>query len=230
MNISQRLRQPRLLAKMREDWDKRALENSKHYIANGKETWTDEDFYRSGEETLEWDILSDMNNVCQGADPKQMKVLEIGCGAGRITRALAKRFGEIHAVDVSGEMVRQGREALKDFPNVHIYQNSGADVRVVPEIGFDFAYSTAVFHHIGSRDIIESYMLDVNRLLKPGALFKFDLQGCLAMNYNPEETWLGAPFSERQAVEMAVRCGFDPRYRHGVGQERFWWWFFKWPR
>ena len=230
MNISQRLRQPRLLAKMREDWDKRALENSKHYIANGKETWTDEDFYRSGEETLEWDILSDMNNVCQGADPTQMKVLEIGCGAGRITRALAKRFGEIHAVDVSGEMVRQGREALKDFPNVHIYQNSGADVKVVPELAFDFAYSTAVFHHIGSRDIIESYMLDVNRLLKPGALFKFDLQGCLAMEYQPEETWLGAPFSERQAVEMAVRCGFDPRYRHGEGQERFWWWFFKWPR
>jgi len=34
-----------------------------------------------------------------------MRVLEIGCGAGRLTRALAKLFGEVHGVDVSGEMV-----------------------------------------------------------------------------------------------------------------------------
>ncbi len=33
-----------------------------------------------------------------------MRVLEIGCGAGSITRALARLFGEVHAVDVSGEM------------------------------------------------------------------------------------------------------------------------------
>ena len=228
MKITQRLRQNRLMAKMREDWDRRAVENSKHYIANGKENWSDDDFYQSGEVTADWDILSDMVNVCRGKDPKQMKVLEVGCGAGRVTRALGRIFGEVHAVDVSGEMVRQARAALSASPNVHVYQNNGADLRVVPARDFDFAYSTAVFHHIGSREIIESYILDVNRLLAPGALFKFDLQGCLKMDHDPEATWLGAPFSDRQAVEMAVRCGFDPRHRHGVGEERFWWWFFKW--
>ena len=31
--------------------------------------------------------------------------IEIGCGAGRITRALARLFGEVHGVDISGEMV-----------------------------------------------------------------------------------------------------------------------------
>jgi SAM-dependent methyltransferase len=216
------------LARMREDWDRRARQNSRHYIANCRETWPDEEFHRSGEETFEADIASDMGNICRGNDPGRMKVLEIGCGAGRLTRAFAKRFGEVHAVDISGEMIRQAREELAEFPNVHLYQNNGADLRVVPAREFDFAYSTAVFHHIGSREIIESYVAEVNRLLRPGALFKFDLQGCLAMGHNPEETWLGAPFSERQAVEMAVRCGFDPRYRHGAGHECFWWWFFKW--
>jgi hypothetical protein len=43
----------------------------------------------------------------------------------------------------------------------------------------------------------------------------------------PDDTWLGVPFSERQAAEMAYRCGFDPRYRHGAGQQYFWLWFFK---
>ena len=50
-----------------------------------------------------------MINICQGKDPKQMRVLEIGCGAGRVTRALASVFGEVYAVDISGEMVRQAR-------------------------------------------------------------------------------------------------------------------------
>ena len=229
MKIPQRIHQPRLLARMRDDWDQRALENSKHYIANGKETWSDDDFYRSGEETVECDIHSDMINVCQGKDPKQMTVLEIGCGAGRVTRAMAKLFGEVHAVDVSGEMVRQAREALRDFPNAHVYQNNGEDLGVVPEREFDFAFSTSVFHHIGRREIIESYVREVSRLLRPGALFKFEVQGCLEMDHDPDETWLGAPFSARHVVELAVRCGFDPRFRHGEGQERFWLWFFKWP-
>ena len=39
-----------------------------------------------------------------------MRVLEIGCGAGRLTRALANFFGEVHAVDISGEMVAQARK------------------------------------------------------------------------------------------------------------------------
>ncbi len=45
-------------------------------------------------------------------DPKQMRIIEIGCGAGRLTQALSKFFGEVHALDVSGEMVRQAKAAL----------------------------------------------------------------------------------------------------------------------
>lgn len=94
---------------------------------------------------------------------------------------------------------------------------------------FDFAYSTCVFHHIGRRDVIENYVREVGRRLRPGCLFKFEVQGSMKMEERPGETWLGAPFNSRQAVEMALRCGFDPRYRNGEGEERFWWWFFKWP-
>ena len=36
------------------------------------------------------DILNDLANICQGRNPKEMSVLEIGCGAGRVTRAFAR--------------------------------------------------------------------------------------------------------------------------------------------
>jgi SAM-dependent methyltransferase len=215
------------LEKMRRDWDGRARENARYYVATGKTDWTDEEFFRSGEQSVAGDILNDTGNIYQGKDPRQMRVLEIGCGAGRVTRALGRIFGEVHAVDVSGEMVERARAALADMPHVHVYQNNGCDLTVIPPLEFDFAYSFIVFQHIPSREIIESYVREVARLLRPGALFKFQVQGNLRAPSSPEETWLGVPFSEAQAKEMAHRCGFEPRYSHGAGDQYFWLWFFK---
>src|SRR3982074_3147792 len=146
------------LEKMRSDWDKRARENARYYVSTGKKDWTDEEFFRSGEQTVSEEILTDMINICKGKDPKQMRVLEIGCGAGRITRALAGLFGEVHAVDVSGEMVSKARTAIADRPNAFVYQNNGKDLSILGDREFDFAFSTIVFQHIPSYAIIESYV------------------------------------------------------------------------
>jgi cyclopropane fatty-acyl-phospholipid synthase-like methyltransferase len=216
------------LQKMRADWDQRARENARHYVVTGNEDWTDEAFFASGENTVAEEILTDLTNICQGKTPGEMRVLEIGCGAGRVTKALARFFGEVHAVDVSGEMVRLAKEALRDHPNAFVYQNNGKDLAVVPELSFDFAFSFIVFQHISSYEIIENYIKEVHRLLRPGALFKFQVQGGNVMDpTKPDDTWVGAPFSERQAVDMAFRCGFEPRYRYGAGDQYFWLWFFK---
>jgi len=215
------------LEKMRADWDQRARENARHYVNTANTQWTDEEFFASGERTVAEEILTDMSNICQGKPPAGMRVLEIGCGAGRVTKALAKLFGEVHAVDVSGEMVRQAGEALRGHPNAFVYQNNGKDLTGVPEREFDFAFSSIVFQHIPSREVIENYVREVHRLLRPGALFKFQVQGDSTLQTRPDDTWLGVPFSERQAVDMAYRCGFDPRYRHGAGGQYFWLWFFK---
>ncbi len=219
---------PELLKKMQQDWDERARINARYFVNTARADWTDEEFFRSGEQTVAEEILTDMINICQGKDPKQMRVLEIGCGAGRVTRALAKLFGEVHGVDVSGEMVALAREALKGFPNAFVYQNNGMDLSVLPPgLVFDFAFSSIVFQHIPSRAIIENYVREVHRVLRPGALFKFQVQGDTRVRSSPDDTWIGVPFSEQEAIEMALRCGFEPRYRHGAGQQYFWLWFFK---
>src|SRR5215467_3796361 len=218
-----------LLEKMRRDWDERAKENARYYVSTGKTDWTDDEFFRSGEQTVAEEILTDMINICQGRDPKQMRVLEIGCGAGRITRALSGLFGEVHAVDVSGEMVSQARAALADRPNAFVYQNNGKDLAVIGAGPFDFAFSTIVFQHIPSYEVIENYVREVHRLLRPGALFKFQVQGDASLVTAPDDTWLGVPFSDAAAVAMAERCGFEPRYRHGAGEQYFWLWYFKKP-
>src|SRR5262249_13861214 len=215
------------LEKMRRDWDERARENARHYVVTGQTEWSDDEFFRSGELTVKEEILTDMTNICQGRDPSQMRVLEIGCGPGRITRALAGLFGEVHGVDVSGEMVSHARVALADHPNAFVYQNNGKDLSVLGDRVFDFAFSTIVFQHIPSYEVIESYVREVYRLLRPGALFKFQVQGDASLVTTSDDTWLGVPFSDEMAVAMAARCGFEPRYRHGAGDQYFWLWYFK---
>src|SRR5271166_6895000 len=121
----------RQLSQMRRDWDRRAHENARHYVNTGQEQWTDAEFFESGQMTLGEEILNDLPNICQGLDPKNMKVLEIGCGAGRVTRALAGFFGEVYAVDISREMVRQARQAVAPFPNAHVIRNNGKDLSAV---------------------------------------------------------------------------------------------------
>ncbi len=223
---------------MRRDWERRARENARHFVVTGQEEWSDEEFIQSGRVTLEEEILNDLTNICQGKDPKEMKVLEIGCGAGRVTRAFGEYFGEVYAVDISRGMVRQARRITAGMPNVHVFHNNGKDLSVVrrrwwnrfglgSRLELDFAFSFMVFQHIPSREVIENYVRDAGRLLRSGGLFKFQVQGSLEVEPEPEETWVGAPFTEADARAMAERCGFEMRYQYGAGDQYYWLWFFK---
>ena len=213
---------------MRTDWDARAKENARYYVATLKDDWTDEEFFASGEQTVSEEILTDMINICQGKEPKQMRVIEIGCGAGRITRALARLFGEVHGVDVSGEMVAQARKALADTPNAFVYQNNGMDLSVVPprSIRFRFFDDRLPAHPQPRSDLqlcsrSEPPASSRSAVQIPGA---GRLRPCRPLRTIPGSA---CHFPTQDAVEMAEKCGFEPRYRHGAGEQYFWLWYFK---
>ena len=217
---------PSLRSRMRADWNRRAHENAFHYVSTGKRDWTAEEFFESGRQTVREHVLNDLGNICRGKAPGQMRVLEIGCGVGRVTRALAEVFGDVHGVDVSDEMVRLARAYLHSIPNAKVYRNSGSDLKVLGDLAFDFAFSNLVFQHIPSRGVIENYVREVGARLSQGALFKFQVIGRPGRWWH-RDTWFGAPFTERDAAAMAERCGFEARHMHGAGTQDFWLWFFK---
>lgn len=223
---------------MRRDWDRRALENARHYVATGQKEWSDEDFFAAGEQEVRDHILNDLGNICQGRDPKSMRILEVGCGAGRVTRPLAQFFGEVYAVDISAHMVRQARRAVADLPNVELFRNNGRDLSAVRRrwwnrfgiggrLEFDFVFSCLVFQHIQSREVIASYVSAVSRVLKPGKLFKFQVQGCTAAQPEAADTWVGYAFNSDDARALAQESGFELRYEWGAGTQYYWLWFFK---
>ena len=217
---------PELLQKMKRDWNNRARENFQYYIVNSRTDWSEEDFMASGDETFAHYVLTDMENVCQGKRPCDMKVLDFGCGAGRVTRSMGKAFGEVHGVDISSEMLKLAGSALADLPNIRLYETDGQDLDVLGDASFDFAFAFSVFHHIPGKAIIENCIAQVGRHLRPGSLFKFEVQGH-PFEAPEGDTWLGTPMSERDMLEIAERTGFESRYRIGEGQENYWHWFFK---
>ena len=181
--------------KMRKEWDARARENAFHYIDDSRDEWRPEEFFASGEESVRQLILDDMGSIRQGMSPREMRVLEIGCGAGRMTRALANVFGEVHGVDASGGMIERARELLADCHNVHLYQNNGTDLSVLGDVKFDFAFSFIVFQHIPSRAIIESYIREVYRVCGPGGCSSSKSRAATGPHGWNMTTWLGPPIS-----------------------------------
>src|SRR5665811_167380 len=104
---------PKVLERMRADWNERASEDAYYYVAFGRREQDDEEFFSTASDIvkgLEWDLKR-----VRGKDA----ALEIGCGPGRLMRPLGRNFGEIHGVDVSDEMIRLAEERLRDTPNAH---------------------------------------------------------------------------------------------------------------
>lgn len=97
---------------MKREWNERASENSKWYINTVRMDQSEEEFDTTGQNEINTLILPELVLMTDGRDPKELKFLEIGCGIGRMTKHLAKLFGEVHSTDVSGEMIRQARERL----------------------------------------------------------------------------------------------------------------------
>src|SRR5262245_10160578 len=88
---------------MKRDWDERALKDAKWFINSLRIGQSEEEFDQSGVVEIERLVLADLPLLAQGRDPGSLRVLEIGCGAGRMTKHLAAVFGEVAGVDVSGE-------------------------------------------------------------------------------------------------------------------------------
>lgn len=213
---------------MRADWDQRAKENAQHFIATERNSWEDRDFFRSGEINVANEVLPDMPGICGGhRSPLDLSVLEIGCGVGRMTAMLSRVFGKVTAVDVSPEMVTRARENLKGFSNVSIVLGDGATLAGLANSSQDFAFSFIVFQHIPDIGVIRSYCGEVFRVLRPGSLFKFQVNGSFLVQGAVADTWVGVSLSEQDAKDLCEATGFIYERSHGAGTQYFWLWFRK---
>lgn len=169
---------------MRDYWDAKARENAMYFIHSTLDyTDTDEaEFWASGPDTLD-KTLEPFGRTLLPTD----QVVEIGCGIGRLTRALAQRAGRVVGIDVSKEMIERARGALADLTNVDLLVGSGSDLAGVADASMDVAYSFIVFQHIPDPAVTCHYIEEIGRVLRPGGWTVFQISELHEIHRR--ETW-----------------------------------------
>ncbi len=212
---------PEVSGRMREDWNRRAREDANYYVAFGRREQDDEEFFATGAEVVaavEWEL----KRFPRSTNSRALRALEVGCGPGRLMRPLSRRFGEIHGVDVSDEMIRLAREKLRGIPHAHVHLSSGADLAQFADESFDVVYSYAVFQHIPSRDVVWSYLSEIVRVLKPGGVFRGQLNGLPAESIASYDTWSGVSFTAGEIAGFARDRQLQLLALEGVRTQYMW--------
>jgi len=96
---------------------------------------------------------------------KDWKVLDIGCGIGRMMSTFSDKFKQIDGVDFSESMIEFSKDYLKDYKNCNTYLNNGYDLSQLEDNSYDLVYSIITFQHI-SKDLVNSYIKEILRVLK----------------------------------------------------------------
>src|SRR5262245_5865505 len=99
-----------------------------------------------------------------GADPRGGTCIEVGCGPGRMTGALAERFDHVLALDVSPAMVDRARVATPK-PNVEFRVISGRRLDGVADASADVVVCYLVLQHLPSRAATTAYLGEFARVL-----------------------------------------------------------------
>jgi SAM-dependent methyltransferase len=213
-------------ARMRKDWDDRARRNARHFVATLKQEWSDEEFFESGRTWIQLYVLPDLELICGRRSASELRMLELGCGAGRMTRGFSEVFRCVDAVDVSPEMIEKARSALCDCQNVTFHVTDGITLSMFADREFDFIFSAIVFQHIPRKSIIRNYISEASRVLRPGCVFKFQVEGAPIMK-RYADTWRGVGFSQTEMHEVADEFGFTVHETSGAGSQYFWLTFIK---
>lgn len=102
-------------------------------------------------------------------------VVEIGCGVGRMTRALAARAANVQALDVSERMLALAREHNPGLANVDWILGDGRSLVGIPDASADACISIVVFQHIPDPEITLGYVREIGRVLRPGGWAAFQV-------------------------------------------------------
>ena len=156
---------------MRADWNQRAREDARYYVAFGRRGQNEEEFFASAADVVR-SLEEELKRLSHYVQAVDRRGLEIGCGLGRLMRPMSRNFGELHGVDVSDEMIRLAQERFGASRSIHLRVTNGSDLASLASDYFDFVYSYAVFQHIPSREVVLAYFDEIRRVLKTGGLAK----------------------------------------------------------
>lgn len=105
-----------------------------------------------------------------GANPRGGVCVEVGCGHGRMTPLLARRFDRVIALDVSPAMLARTQQSLASagVDNVELAAVSGERLDPVPDRTADVLVCYRVLTHLPRKELQLALFSEFSRVLVPG--------------------------------------------------------------
>jgi len=97
------------------------------------------------------------------------RALDFGCGAGRLSQALAEHAEAVVGVDVSAPMLDTARELDRSGGRCTFLLNEAPDLRLLPDDGMDLVVTERVLQHLPIA-LVEGYLAEFLRVLRPGGV------------------------------------------------------------
>jgi SAM-dependent methyltransferase len=161
----------------------------------------DPDAYREANED---DLIADLMRL------KGRQLLELGCGAGWMTRLLAERFRPARILATEVDRIQLAKNlAQLPIPGVE-FRYGGAETIAAPDASFDAVFMFKSLHHV-PRDLMAPSLREIHRVLVPGGLAYFcepvywgDFNAVLSLVHDEREVREAAFEALVQAVESGL--------------------------
>jgi len=195
---------------MRRFWDERGRENAAWYV----DTSLDYDepdmaaFWATGETIVSEALLDAPVQPAQWGT-----AVEIGCGLGRICKALRQHFDRVIGIDIAPSMVEQAAAAVPD-DGVSFQVGDGESLAGIADESVDFLVTFTVFQHQPTTDAIAAYLAEAGRVLRPG--------GVLAAQWNniPEDDYRQAQAGWRRQQRLSRVPVLGRRFQRRAHDDR----------
>lgn len=163
------------LARLQRHWDEFGRRDPYWAIltdpAKKGNKWDVEEFFKTGEHEVE-DVLAWVASL--GVTIRRDRALDFGCGAGRISQALAVHFAHVTGVDIAPSMIALANRHNRHGERCRYVLNEHADLRQLPDASVDFLYSRLVLQHLRPA-VIKAYVAEFVRLLDADGVAVFNV-------------------------------------------------------
>jgi SAM-dependent methyltransferase len=167
------------LNKLKNDWENLAERDALGAIltdasrSGGK--WDIAEFMATGDAEVEV-VMNHLTRIDRIPDFHGV-ALDFGCGVGRLTQALARRFAQCVGVDISRQMIEKA-VAFNRYPHCRYTVHSDTPLPFADE-SISFIYSNIVLQHVPVR-FSQQYLCEFVRVLAPGGVLVFGVQDSFA--------------------------------------------------
>lgn len=230
--------------RLRARWHERAGEQRLFHINADCADWTDQDFLASGEQDVAREVDPHLGHLPEPA--AGAVALDVGCGVGRLSRALARRFARVEAVDIAAPMVAEASRFAPPVPtNVHYQVCVGDGSLPLEDASVHFAFSYLVYQHLPDAALVQASIDEIGRVLVPGGIARLQVNGVrrsvaerLSIGVVDSErvplvhrkprlkldphSHMGVTFTERAARALGAQAGLEVLDVTGVGEQHLW--------